>query len=198
MDFGRACAVVLIVTALGIPQQSTAGEYNDAVAAYDRGDYATSFRMHSDMADRGHAGAQTFLGMLYEAGRGVDKDEAEAVRWYRKAAEQGYPGAQTNLGFMYEHGSGVANDDAEAVRWYRKAALQGDARAMTNLGLMVEGGRGAEASEAEALHWYVKAMRLGDARAHRRVLAIEHKRGCSENAFLCVLPEWFVFMIRQY
>ena len=62
---------------------------------------------------------------MHADGRGVLKDEAEAVRWYRLAAEQGYAIAQHNLGVMYDKGEGVLKDDAEAVRWYRLAAEQG-------------------------------------------------------------------------
>ena len=40
----------------------------------------------------------TNLGEMYEEGRGVDKDEKEAVRWYRKAAEKGDKEAQKRLG----------------------------------------------------------------------------------------------------
>jgi TPR repeat protein len=35
---------------------------------------------------------------MYEGGRGVAKDEAEAVKWYRQAAEEGDAGAMSNLG----------------------------------------------------------------------------------------------------
>ena len=66
---------------------------------------------------------------MYAEGRGVARDDAEAVRWYRKAAQQGYAIAQTILGFMYAEGEGVTRDDAEAVRWFRKAAEQGNAEA---------------------------------------------------------------------
>jgi len=34
---------------------------------------------------------------MYESGRGVEKDEEEAVKWYRKAAEQGYEPAKAAL-----------------------------------------------------------------------------------------------------
>jgi TPR repeat protein len=70
---------------------------------------------------------------MFEKGRGVAQDDAEAVRWYRLAAAQGVAVAQCNLGFMFEKGRGVAQDDAEAVRWYRLAAAQGDARATAAL-----------------------------------------------------------------
>jgi TPR repeat protein len=35
---------------------------------------------------------------MYLNGKGVPKDDAEAVKWFRKAAEQGYADAQYDLG----------------------------------------------------------------------------------------------------
>jgi len=80
-------------------------------------------------ADQGDAGGQSNLGFMYAEGRGVAKDEAEAVKWYRKAAEQGNAPAQFNLGFMYDKGRGVAKDDAEAYKWYLLAGAQGNVAA---------------------------------------------------------------------
>ncbi|MCL2725942.1 MAG: SEL1-like repeat protein [Polyangiaceae bacterium] len=48
-------------------------------------------------AEQGDAEAQAALGFMYSEGRGVAKDEAEAVKWWRKAAEQGYEEAQSAL-----------------------------------------------------------------------------------------------------
>ena len=74
---------------------------------------------------------------MYANGRGVDKDDAEAVKWFRLAADQGYAAAQCNLGVMYANGQGIINkDEAEAVKWYRLAADQGYALAQYNLGVM--------------------------------------------------------------
>ena len=52
--------------------------------------------------------AQYELGVCYEAGDGVGKDEAKAAELYRKAAVQGYAEAQKKLGDCYTHGIGVA------------------------------------------------------------------------------------------
>ena len=41
-------------------------------------------------AEQGNESAQYNLGNMYANGRGVPKDDAEAVRWYRLVAEQGY------------------------------------------------------------------------------------------------------------
>ena len=76
---------------------------------------------------QGHAEAQYILGNMFVNGRGVAKDDAEAVRLYRLAAAQGHAGAQFNMGVMFANGRGVAKDDAEAVRLYLLAAAQGHA-----------------------------------------------------------------------
>ena len=59
---------------------------------------------------------------MYAGGRGVGRDNAEAVRWYRMAAERGDVGGQFNLGAMYNEGRGVPQDFVQAHKWYNLAA----------------------------------------------------------------------------
>ena len=59
-------------------------------------------------ADQGDAEAQYNLGVIYNNGEGVPKDDAEAVRWFQLAAEQGYAKAQFELGYKYRWGHGVS------------------------------------------------------------------------------------------
>ena len=56
------------------------------------------FLEHKAKAERGDAPAQFYVGHCYAQGRGVIKDETEAVNWFRKAAEQNYAKAQNILG----------------------------------------------------------------------------------------------------
>ena len=63
---------------------------------------------------------------MYDNGRGVPQDDAEAVRWYRLAAEQGHAHAQNNLGVMYAAGLGVPHDYVSAHMWLNLAAATGD------------------------------------------------------------------------
>jgi uncharacterized protein len=69
--------------------------------------------------------AQTNLGVMFENGRGVEKDPAQAAQWYRRAADKGNAQAQFNLGDLYEAGRGVDKDLNQALDWFRKAAKQG-------------------------------------------------------------------------
>ena len=86
-----------------------------------------------ESAEQGYADAQVNLGLLYDRGRGVAKDDAEAVRWYREAAAKGHAMAQNNLGAKYLFGEGVPKNKEEAVRWFRMAAEQGNAKAKATL-----------------------------------------------------------------
>jgi TPR repeat protein len=61
-------------------------------------------RWYRKAADQGFDAGQYNLANMYGFGRGVPRDDAEAVKWYRKAADQGYPEAQLNLGICYING----------------------------------------------------------------------------------------------
>ena len=74
-------------------------------------------------AEQGDATAQFCLGVMYDEGRVIPQNYAEAMKWYRKAADQGNAHAQSNLGAMYYEGRGVPQNFSEAVRWYRKAIV---------------------------------------------------------------------------
>lgn len=137
--------------------------------AFKRGDYATALRELRPLAEQGNANAQYRLGLMYANGRGVPKDDTQAVAWWRKAADQGYAPAQSNLGAMYANGRGVAQDDTQAVAWLRKAADQGDSPAQNNLGNMYWSGRGVPQDDTQADAWWRKAADPGDADAKNKL-----------------------------
>lgn len=111
--------LVLLMCAAG---PAAAGQLDDAVGAYLRGDYATALRLLRPLAEQGDGQAQNDLGIMYETGFGVTQDYLVAATWYRKAAEQGNPGGQYNLGALYERGNGVPQDYVQALKWYSLAA----------------------------------------------------------------------------
>ncbi len=126
------------------------------------------------------------LAQLYDGGRGVAADAAEAVRLYRQAAERGHAGAQVNLGRLYRDGRGVPRDDAEAVRWYRRAADQGHPFAQFNLALMYRSGDGVEQDDVAAHMWFsLAAVQLaGDQReaaAAARARAVDSRAALEQR-----------------
>jgi Sel1 repeat len=147
--------------ALALLGEARAGPLEDAEAAYQRRDYATTLQILGPMADQGDAYAQYEVGVIYFGGQGAPQDFAKAAAWFRKAAEQGNASGQINLGVMYEHGLGLQQDYAQAVAWFRKAADHGDASAQHNLGVMYRDGQGVPQDCAQAVAWFRKAAVQG-------------------------------------
>lgn len=108
-----------------------------------------------------NAMAQCALGELYQTGKGVKQDYAQAVHWYSKAAEQGHADAQNNLGVMYQY----RENNAQAIHWLRKAAEQGHAKAQSRLAWMYYIGQGVKQDCVQAVQWYRKAAEQGHAGA---------------------------------
>jgi TPR repeat protein len=96
-----------IIFAIAVVNIAAAGSYEEAMAAYERGDYVTAMRLLRPLAEQDNAYAQYKLGEMYDFGRGVPQNYAEAMKRYRKAAEQGNADAQDMLGIMYGLGLGV-------------------------------------------------------------------------------------------
>ena len=142
---------------------------------YSNGDYESAFNMFKQAAEHGNAEAQYNLGKMYQWGRGVERDDAEATRWYRKAADQGHANAQDNLGWMYQNGLGVEQNYIEAVSWYRKAADQGHANAQNNMGWMYQNGLGVTQDETEAVKWYRLAAKQGNTYAQNNLKKLTEK-----------------------
>jgi hypothetical protein len=100
-------------------------------------------------AHLGGTDSQIALANRYAAGRGVEKDEAEAVRWYRRAAEGGYGPAQVVMGNRYLQGAGVEADPVQARAWFRRAAEGGDPSGEFQLGILLIQGVGGDAKPEE-------------------------------------------------
>jgi uncharacterized protein len=96
--------------------------FQNAIAAFDRQDYATARELLYPMANQNHAEAQCLLGNLYQLGLGVTCDAAVALQWYTKASEQGNGLATSNLaGIILTGYQNVAPNPTAAEQLYLKA-----------------------------------------------------------------------------
>ena len=147
-------AVMNAMTALNIQKEpSELSEAEARVVGYYR-----------DSVEKADREAMFYLGVAYEFGTGVAKDDEEAVKWYRKAAEAGEGSGMSFLGDCYAKGTGVAKDDEEAVKWYRKAEEARSAYGMFRLGVAYEFGKGVAKDEEEAVMCYRRAAFAGEGR----------------------------------
>ena len=159
-------AAAVLLVALAAPAWA---DFDEGMAAYKRGDYATALREWRPLAEQGDAMAQNNLGTMYDEGKGtmddegkgVPQDYAQAVKWYKKAAEQNHAKAQSNLGVMYGNGRGVLRDYVQAHMWFNLAATQGNKTALKNRDIVAKDMTPADISKAQRLarEWWAKFER---------------------------------------
>ncbi len=159
----RAIVIGLCLVAARVP--AAEASYETGLEAFERGDYEQALRDWLVEAEKGDERAQHNVAVIYDSGRGVTADPAEARRWYERAAAQGLPEAQNNLGMLFSRGRGTEPDQARAIELWNTAARRGYALAEFNLGLAYANGQGVpkDLTRARELFQSAAAKKLPDA-----------------------------------
>jgi localization factor PodJL len=88
--FARPLLPLIIMVALMMAAGPTAAQYDTALFAFNRGDYATAARQFESAARSGDSDAQYWLGRIYADGLGRPRDPVIAYGWFDRAAAQGH------------------------------------------------------------------------------------------------------------
>ncbi|REL34462.1 tetratricopeptide repeat protein [Thalassotalea euphylliae] len=110
---------------------------------------AEYFKQYQAAATRGHAGAMSLLGQLYQAGYGTEANIKKALHYYKKAAKGGDIAAHYKAGLIYLSDPGF-KDLNKGVRYLETAARKNYKNANFLLGI-------AYLSKGFGLHDLVKA-----------------------------------------
>lgn len=137
----------------------------DDLAAQLAGDPGQAAKAVLSAAGQGLTDAQTLLGQLLLAGRGIRRDPELAVTWFRIAARQNQAMAQNMLGRCLEHGWGCAADLGEAAAQFRLASAAGLDWAQYNYANLLATGRGVTQDPARAFALYQSAAAQGHAKS---------------------------------
>ncbi|MHA1538032.1 MAG: tetratricopeptide repeat protein [Alphaproteobacteria bacterium] len=135
--------VVLVVFPSG---DTVARTFEEAEAAYKKGDYKTAMRIVFPLANRGDPRAQDLLSDMYWSGRGIDRDRCKSTKWADKAARQNLGRAQYSMAWAYFSGHGVYRNSELTYRWALAAIRSGSKRASGELDLF-----GSELQEFQRL-----------------------------------------------
>jgi TPR repeat protein len=159
--------IILSVLFVSILSSPVLAGFPEGIAAYGSGNAPLAAKEFRTSAEEGHAESQFNLGLMYEKGIGVSKNEKEAVVWYLKAALQGNSYAQFNLAVLYENGRGTDVNFAQAHQWYRKAAVQGDGLAVGNLGMLYLRGQGVKTDKIAGLGLLLLSIQIDNSSQNR-------------------------------
>ena len=135
--------------------------YQLARALYKAGRHREALEVTWEPAHRGHVASKLALGILYQLGHGLAKDETAGARWILGAARAGNREARYRMADVLLAGRGVAADPVDAARWMHLAAEAGHARAQGELGYMYKDGIGVPRDLAKAYDWTRRAAQSG-------------------------------------
>ena len=164
---GIGCLIIILGLA-GCAEQPTGrftNKYDDAdmkivegtieaIKVYEGGNYNLGYEKLKPFAESGYSVAEFSMGRLYEEGKAVKQDYAEARKWYQLAADQGIVDAQMRIAYFYALGLGVPANAEKAYERYTLAAYQADPRAIFALGLIHEDADSAPNHKLKAYQFY--------------------------------------------
>ncbi|MBO1923434.1 tetratricopeptide repeat protein [Thiomicrorhabdus sp. 6S3-12] len=139
--------------------------------------------------------------LMYESGRGVNKNTAKAVDFYGKACEYGDTDSCNYLGAKYYNGDGIKQNVAMSIKLFQTACNGGNADGCQNviklyqaycdgghafscnaLGAMYFKGQGVNKNAGRAAELVVKSCNLGDANGcYLSGIAYEQGVGGTQN-----------------
>lgn len=64
----------MVTALLSVRAPAAWADFDDGVAAFERGDYAVALREFETLGRQGHARAQFNVGLIYDLGHGVPSD----------------------------------------------------------------------------------------------------------------------------
>jgi len=115
---------ILICLLLSVATLARAG-LDEGMSAYSSGDYDKAAREFRPLAEKGDREAQYMLGLLYEEGQGIDRDDLLAAHWYARSAGQGFADAYYALGQLFLQRKGERQDRMAAHHWFCLAREHG-------------------------------------------------------------------------
>ena len=109
--------------------------------------------------------SQLDLAIRYRDGKGIDKDNVEAMKWAHLAADRGNVDAMDFVGSAYLRGVSAERNPVIAIGYFKAAAEGKSSQAAFNLGQCYFGAQGTEQDIPKALDCWKKAADAGHGRA---------------------------------
>ncbi len=158
------------------------GQHRAGLAALRKGDYANSVRYFTQGANAKDPNAALALASLFDEGKGVEKNEAEAFRYYKIAADAGSAVGAHNTGLMMATGRGTEMQPFLSGEYLKKAASRNIPEAQKALGFIYA--RGLEDHPKDLLQarrWLSFAAGRGDAQAKQELEYVQREIKEEEN-----------------
>ena len=144
--------------------------YANALVLLESGQYQAAEGIFESLGDYGDsqaklAEARYHIGVSYETGDGITKNERLALSYYQLAADDGNADAMNKLGECAYYGIGREKNYDEAFTLFEQASDSGSSDALYNLGLCYENGTGIVKDARIAYSYFQLAADSGNGNA---------------------------------
>lgn len=160
---------------------------------YDSKNYPKAYSLFSLAAEKGLAEAQCQLGILFETGKGIEKDYLKAEEWYNKACNQGHSEAMYNYGRLFCE---TKDDKAKAFHYFQLSAEKNNLDALVCLGCCYREGYGTSINFDKTIELTMKAAEQNCARA-KDAMGLYFKKGIGVEKNLTKAVEWYAKAAEQ-
>jgi TPR repeat protein len=143
-----------------------------------RADMVFDFQMK--LAKKGNAEAQYKVGEMYEAGRGVDANNEEAMKWFTQAANGGSQNAKDKLIYVDMEKNGLTKDNKADFEGLKTRAKGGDEYAQYYLGMMYSRGVGVKKNHQQADDLLGKASLSGVTAAETELARVREAQSSAQ------------------
>ncbi len=100
---------------------------------YSKNYLKKDYEKHLKAAEQSYAKALNMIGVFYNKGICVAKNEKQAFNYFMKSAEQNDSAGQYLVGLCYYRGIGVKENEVEGLKWYKKACENNNTDAMIEI-----------------------------------------------------------------
>lgn len=189
-----ALAAGMAVAAMAQGGASAEALWQRAVGYINRNDYRDAIPLLQQAARLGHPRAQATLGIAYQDGNGVRRDDRTAAYWFGLAAAQGHRASEYALGGMYEEGEGgLARDPRRAGQLYLASAKQGFDKAELVVGVnFLTGDDGFPHDRQQAIYYLRQAASQDVPFAHDLLVVLSSRSAPPTFANLNALNAYLV------
>ena len=88
-------------------------------------DFDKALEFFKQSAKVANAEAFYWIGVMYEQGKSVSKNDKRAFKYFKESANLGYSWGFNKMGQFYQYGKGVEIDEDEALKMYNSACKKG-------------------------------------------------------------------------
>ncbi|KAI8880317.1 HCP-like protein [Backusella circina FSU 941] len=120
--------------------------------------FGLAFIFIKEAAERGYGLAQAFLGEMYHEGKGVQRNQDEALEWIRKSTRTMDPSECYQHGMKCYSGTGVEKNYSIALLYLRAAYIKKYTPALIQIGRMYLYGHGVEKNKEKSMECFQQSI----------------------------------------